>query len=153
MGWPLEQVPWTTAALAPGDIFWTRTCCEERKHWAHRHNHSTEIIKQEGDNYQEPWAVWTRPTVCGQHSATESTSQCHHHPNTRNKRQSSGPDPRQPNPSSGQDAARRIPSTSEIRSGPWEGSKAWPEEVRGKIYCKNYSDLIIYTSVLPTNPG
>lgn len=142
------QVPRASAALTPGDILWTRTYCEERKHWAHWHNHCTEVVKQEGkkrdkkvgyervlilraacfsgmngvqcinadslqsllepsgDNHQEPRAVWFRPPVCGQYSTTESSGQHHHHPSAWSKRQSSGPDPRQPSPSSGQDAAR-----------------------------------------------
>lgn len=63
------------------------------------------LLTPTGDNYQEPGAVWSGPSVCGQHSPAEGPSQCHHQPSTRSKRQSPGPDPRQPNPSSGQDAA------------------------------------------------
>lgn len=56
----IVQVPWTNAALTPGDIFWTRTRGEERKHWAHRHQHSTEIIKQEGKKRQLKWGGVSR---------------------------------------------------------------------------------------------
>lgn len=54
----LVQVPWTAAALTPGDVFWAGTCGEERKHRAHRHQHSTEIIKQEGEQRQLNVGGW-----------------------------------------------------------------------------------------------
>lgn len=46
------QVPGTAAAPAPGDISWPGARGEERKHGAHRHQHSTEISKQEGEKRQ-----------------------------------------------------------------------------------------------------